>query len=153
MGHGIGRRRRGAIRWQSPLVGLLALLALLGHDALMAGDAHAAPSPAHGADHSHSRHPHHRPTPVASSPAHVPFADAATVGASREAPTPDRLPSCEAIRAVVRSAPDAAPKVTTGGGREAALPHPAASRHPRLRQAPPTSPPETRRALLQVFLI
>ena len=128
----------GRSRRPLPLVGLLLALPFRGHDLPMAGDAHAAPSPA-PPDRHHVAHPARTDSPGT---------------ASETTPVPDHPAHCAVVRpAAPRTggAPDPIPSAAPGDQTGAPSP-PLAAPGARGR-AEPTAAPGTRRALFQVYRI
>jgi hypothetical protein len=131
-------KRHPVLWWAGPL---LVALALIGHDALMATDAHAA-------------------SPAASTQTRLTSHEAANQGAGHSADwfnsehQPDHADACDVARPIAQPEPSGfvsivqIDTITLVGVIEASN-----ALEPRPPWADPTAPPSVRRALLQVFLI
>ena len=129
-----GSRRRRRV----PLVGLLLALAFLGHDLLMAGVAHAAPSSAPSA------RPH---------VAHHARTDAPGT-AAETTPAPDHPAHCAVVRpAAPRRGGDPDPFPAATQGSQTGTPSPPLGASGERGWVDPTAEPGTRRALFQVYRI
>ena len=136
---GAWRGPPGWRRW--PLAGLLVALVAVGHDLLMAGDAHAAPPPMQQTALGGHAVPAHTRDAVARA-----GDDAHATGiASRD--------GCGSGQAVSARGADASLARSTASTSAGCLRNAPSGTAFGFEEAPPTLPPRVRRALLQVFRV
>lgn len=138
-----GTSKRNHICWSA----LLIAIAFLGHDVLMAGDAHAQPEAATG------------PVEYRVDSHHVAISDAShgTVALDEHAtstvPHDAEIDGCSTLRSFVQRPVDPVPYRTTCDATSLAMPICGTPLPIHEYWREPTAPPGTIRALLQVYLI